>query len=46
VKKAPGAVAFYDGKIVVVKITVKEYLDAELQNNIYSIEALDVDLGA
>jgi hypothetical protein len=36
----------YGRKIVVVKITVKEYLDAELQNNIYSIEALDVDLGA
>jgi hypothetical protein len=36
----------YGGKIAVVKITVKEYVDAELQNNIYSIEALDVELGA
>jgi hypothetical protein len=34
----------YGGKIALVKITVKEYLDAELQNNIYSIEALDVEL--
>jgi hypothetical protein len=36
----------YGVKIAVVKITVKEYLDAELQNNIYSIEALDVELRA
>jgi hypothetical protein len=36
----------YGGKIMIVKITVKEYLDTELQNNIYSIEALDMDLGA
>jgi hypothetical protein len=36
----------YDGKIAVVKITVKEYADADLQNKLYSIEAVDVDLRA
>jgi hypothetical protein len=36
----------YGGKITVVKITVKEYLDAELRNKIYSIEAVDVELRA
>jgi hypothetical protein len=36
----------YNGKIAVVKITVKEYLDAELRNKIYSIEAVDVELRA
>jgi hypothetical protein len=36
----------YGGKIAVVKITVKEYADADLQNKLYSIEAIDVDLGA
>jgi hypothetical protein len=36
----------YGGKIALVKITVKEYLDAELQNKIYSIEAVDVELRA
>jgi len=36
----------YSGKIAVVKITVKEYVDAELQNKLYSIEAVDVDLRA
>jgi hypothetical protein len=34
----------YGERIVVVKITVKEYVDAELQNKIYSVEALDVEL--
>jgi len=34
----------YDGKIAVVKITVKEYADAGLHNKLYSIEAVDVDL--
>jgi len=36
----------YRGKIVVVKITVKEYADGDLQNKLYSIEAVDVDLRA
>ena len=34
----------YGGKIAVVKITVKEYENA--QNKLYSIEAVDVDLRA
>ena len=34
----------YRGKIVVVKITVKEYADDDLQNKLYSIEVVDVDL--
>jgi hypothetical protein len=33
----------YDGKIAVVKITVKEY--DNVQNKLYSIEAVDVDMG-
>jgi len=36
----------YEGKIVAAKITVKEYTDADLLNKLYSIEAIDVDLGA
>ena len=36
----------YNGKMAVVKITVKEYADAGLQNKLYSIEAVDVDLRA
>lgn len=36
----------YNGKITVVKITVKEYEGADLQNKIYSIEAVNVDLKA
>jgi hypothetical protein len=36
----------YGEKIAVVKITVKEYTDADLQNKLYSIEAVDVDLRA
>jgi len=36
----------YGGKIAVVKITVKEYEDVALQNKLYSIEAVDVDLMA
>jgi hypothetical protein len=35
----------YGGKIVIAKITVKEYEDQDLQNKIYSIEAVDVGLG-
>jgi hypothetical protein len=35
----------YGGKITIVKITVKEYIDTELQNKLYSIEAIDVELG-
>jgi len=31
---------------VAAKITVKEYTDADLLNKLYSIEAIDVDLGA
>jgi len=34
----------YNGKIVVVKITVKEYEGTDLKNNLYSIEAINVDL--
>jgi len=36
----------YKGKIVVVKVTVKEYADGDLQNKLYSIEAVDMDLRA
>jgi len=36
----------YGGKTAIVKITVKEYEDADLQNKLYSIEAVDVELGA
>jgi hypothetical protein len=36
----------YKGKIEVVKITVKEYQNADLQDRIYSIEALDIELRA
>ena len=36
----------YNGKIAVVKITVKEYEGIDLQNNLYSIEAINVDLKA
>ena len=36
----------YGGKIALVKITVKEYADADLSSKLYSIEALGVDLGA
>jgi len=34
----------YEGKITIVKITVKEYEGADLQNNLYSIAAVDVEL--
>jgi hypothetical protein len=34
----------YEGKIVIVKITVKEYADADVQNKLYSIAAIDVEL--
>jgi hypothetical protein len=36
----------YSGKIMIAKITVKEYEDAGLQNKIYSIEAVNVELRA
>jgi hypothetical protein len=36
----------YGGKIVVVKITVKEYADTDLNSKLYSIEAVGVDLRA
>jgi len=36
----------YGGKITIVKITVKEYEDTDLQNNLYSIAAFDVELRA
>jgi hypothetical protein len=36
----------YGGRIVIAKITVKEYKDPELKNKIYSIEAVDVELRA
>ena len=34
----------YDGKMMVVKITVKVYEGEDLQNKLYSIEAVNVDL--
>jgi hypothetical protein len=34
----------YNGKMMVVKITVKEYEGLDLQNKMYSIEAVNVDL--
>ena len=34
----------YDEKMMVVKITVKEYEDLDLENKLYSIEAVNVDL--
>ena len=34
----------FNGKITVVKITVKEYEGEDLQNKLYSIEAVGVDL--
>jgi hypothetical protein len=34
----------YGGRIVIAKITVKEYESVELQNKMYSIEAVDVEL--
>ena len=36
----------YGGKITVVKITVKEYENTRLENKLYSIEAVDVELRA
>jgi len=33
----------YKGSIVLVKITVKEYINAQLENNVYSIEVIDQD---
>ena len=36
----------YGGKIAIVKITVKEYTDSELENKLYSIGAVTVDLRA
>ena len=36
----------YEGKITVVKITIKEFEGIDLQKNLYSIEAIDVDLKA
>jgi hypothetical protein len=35
----------YNGDMVVVKFTVKEYLNPDNRNNLYSIEALDIILG-
>jgi hypothetical protein len=31
----------YEGSIVLVKITVKEYMNDQLDNNVYSIEVID-----
>ena len=36
----------YGGRIAVVKITVKEYENSDLENKLYSIEAVGVDLRA
>jgi len=35
----------YDDKILIVKITIKEFINVDLENKIYSIEAIFVDLG-
>ena len=35
----------YNGNIYIVKITVKEYENVDLENKLYSIEAVYVDLG-
>jgi hypothetical protein len=34
----------YKDTLIVVKITVKEYLEATLQNKLYSIEVINVDI--
>jgi hypothetical protein len=34
----------YENTLIVVKIMVKEYLEAALQNKLYSIEAIAVDI--
>jgi len=34
----------HNGRIVPVKLTVKEYKDIKTQMRLYSIEAIDVDL--
>jgi len=34
----------YNGRIVPVKLTVKEYKDIKTQKRLYSLEAIDVDL--
>jgi len=31
----------YEGSIMLVKITVKEYINGQLENNLYSIEVID-----
>ena len=36
----------YGGKITVAKITVKVYEGEDLQNKLYTIEAVGADLGA
>ena len=36
----------YGGKIIIAKITVKEYVDTDLENKLYSIEAVNVKLEA
>jgi hypothetical protein len=35
----------FDSRIIPVKITVKEYKDMSLGKRLYSVEAIDVDLG-
>jgi hypothetical protein len=35
----------FDNKIIPVKITVKEYKDKNLGKRLYSVEAINVDLG-
>jgi hypothetical protein len=34
----------YKNTIIIVKITIKEYLEAALQNKLYSIEVINVDI--
>jgi hypothetical protein len=36
----------FEKKITIVKITVKEYADTDLQNKLYSIEAVGLELRA
>ena len=34
----------YEGRIVIVKLTVKEFKDTKTEKRIYTIEAVNVDL--
>jgi hypothetical protein len=34
----------YDGRVIPIKITVKEYIEPTLENKLYSIEAIDASI--